>query len=138
MKIKYNFIKVFITWCTTWPSCLTMCLVWFICEKEAITPVSQIDVPVRLFFPRLFPSLYVLFGSICLMVSQKNCFSVCFLGAFSLQNYKNVSKKPVNNNFGPVCLIYSEKNSALYLYSGLYAYNFLRKFPSCMLTYSRH
>lgn len=63
------------------------------------------------------------------------CKSVCFLGAFYLQNDNHRSKKPVNDNFMPVCFIYSEKNSSLYAYSGLYAYNFLRKYPPCKYAY---
>ena len=46
----------------------------------AHTLVSRIDDHVRLFFPLLFPSLYVFFGSICLTVFQKKIRSEFFLG----------------------------------------------------------
>ena len=62
--------------------------------------------------------------------TQKVCMRMTVLGN---KNDKNLSKKPVNNNVWPVCLIYFEKNSGLYVYSGLYAYKFLGKFSSCML-----
>ena len=42
-------------------------------------------------------------------------------------------KKSENNDSQPVLLINSEKNSGLYVYSGLYANKFLTQFPSCML-----
>ena len=38
---------------------------------------SRIEVPVRLFFFGFFPSLCVLFGSMCLIVIQRNELPVC-------------------------------------------------------------
>ena len=70
------------------------------------------------FFPQLFSSLYVLlFGSICLIVSRKRIRFVCFLGTIFVYNLHNLSMKPVNNDFGPVYLINSEKNSGLYMFN---------------------
>ena len=46
---------------------------WFslIWKLSLSTVVSRIEDPVRLFFFALSPNLYVLFGSICLIVLQE-------------------------------------------------------------------
>ena len=78
------------------------------------TLVSRIDDLVRLIFSTIYSQPVCLIWVYMFNGFSNNCSFVCFLGTFSLQNDKNLSKKPVNNNFWSVCLIHSEKNSSLY------------------------
>ena len=54
---------------------LCVCLLWqgygVLSKVVKISLVSRIEDPVPTFFSHFFPSLYVLFGSICLIVFKK-------------------------------------------------------------------